>query len=315
MVKSTLIFRKLEMVEAVAKLGSVSAAAEAMGISQPALTQGIKTIEAQLNITLFRRGPRGLQPTHFAQPFLKHIDAIRVELSETELELQQTKTPTPLKRLRVTAGIRSCKIWVNHTAERLKQTHPELDVTIDHEILPLYTRLINDEIDIGVTMTDLVPENSNRIIIEPLGKWRTLFVSRPDHPLAKHTHLTLEQLQSYPLAGQYNYPVILRLFNDTTGDFGRLDVSEGWPTLSSPTESLEFLTTILHNNDCLAILPRSSVARELEEGSLIALHIAGNTEFYVKLVLVYLREKALQPALIRFIETIKAIEAARTSED
>jgi hypothetical protein len=69
MVKSALTFRKLEMVEAIAKLGSVSAAAEAMGVSQPALSQGIQSIEAELGVTLFSRGPRGLQPTSFAQPF------------------------------------------------------------------------------------------------------------------------------------------------------------------------------------------------------------------------------------------------------
>jgi DNA-binding transcriptional LysR family regulator len=117
------------------------------------------------------------------------------------------------------------------------------------------------------------------------------------------------------LAGHYNYPVVLRLFNESNGDFGQLDISDGWPTLSSPIESLDFLTTMLRNNDCMAILPHSSVARELDEGSLTALHIAGDTKFYVKLVLVYLREKASRPEIMHFIETLKSIEAARTGED
>ena len=51
--KFNLTFRKIEMVEAVAKLGSVSAAARALGVSQPALTQGIKAIETELAVKLF----------------------------------------------------------------------------------------------------------------------------------------------------------------------------------------------------------------------------------------------------------------------
>jgi len=315
MVKSTLTFRKLEMVEAIAKLGSVSAAAEAMGVSQPAITQGIQSIEDELGVTLFSRGPRGLQPTSFAQPFLKHIDTIRVEMAETQRELEQPKDKTHTLQLRVTAGIRSCKIWVDQAVKQMRQSDPALEVTIDHDLFPLYTRLMADEVDIGVSMTDLVPEGSKQIIIEPLGQWRVLFICRADHPLANQKNLTLDQLRAFPLAGHFNFPVILRLFNESNGEFGRLDISEGWPMLSAPIESLEFLSTLLRNNDCLAIMPRSSVARELEEGSLTALHIAGDTEFYVKLVLVYLREKASQPEIVNFIKTVKEIEAARVSED
>jgi len=315
MVKSALTFRKLEMVEAIAKLGSVSAAAEAMGVSQPALTQGIQSIEAELGDTLFSRGPRGLQPTSFAQPFLKHIDTIRVEMAETQRELEQSEEQPRGDHLRVTAGIRSCKIWVDKAVKQMRQSDPDLKVTIDHDLLPLYTRLMADEVDIGVSMTNLVPEGSKQIIIEPLGQWRVLFICRADHPLANQKNLTLDQLRAFPLAGHFNFPVILRLFNESNGEFGRLDISEGWPTLSAPIESLEFLSTLLRNNDCLAIMPRSSVARELEEGSLTALHIAGDTEFYAKLVLVYLREKASQPEIVNFIKTVKEIEAARVSED
>jgi len=303
------------MVEAIAKLGSVSAAAEAMGFSQPALTQGIQSIEAELGVTLFSRGPRGLQPTSFAQPFLKHIDTIRVEMAETQRELEQPKDKTHTLQLRVTAGIRSCKIWVDQAVKQMRQSDPALEVTIDHDLFPLYTRLMADEVDIGVSMTDLVPEGSKQIIIEPLGQWRVLFICRADHPLANQKNLTLDQLRAFPLAGHFNFPVILRLFNESNGEFGRLDISEGWPMISAPIESFEFLSTMLINNDCLAMMPGSTVARDLEEGSLTALHIAGNTKFYVKLVLVYLREKASQPEIVNFIKTVKEIEAARVSED
>ena len=47
MAKSRLTFRNIEMVEAIAKLGSMSAAARELGLSQPALTQALKAIETE----------------------------------------------------------------------------------------------------------------------------------------------------------------------------------------------------------------------------------------------------------------------------
>ena len=305
----------MEMVEAVAKLGSVSAAANALGLSQPALTQGLQSIEAELGVKLFSRGQRGLEPTVFIRPILSHIDTLRVSLVETVRELQGKEQPAHDNLLRVSAGIRSCKLWVNPALAALRRSDPEIEVIVDSELLRFYDRLINGEVDLGVTLVDLVPESSRRIIIEPLGQWRVLFVCRPDHPLADQTNLTLSQLRAFPLAGHYNYPVVLRLFNEENGDFGRLDIPEGWPTVDASSDSLESLVDAVSGQDCLAIVPGSAVARELEEGSLKALHIAGNTQFFIKLVLVYARDKTPSKALARFIEAMKAIEAARASDD
>ena len=315
MAKSGLTFRKMEMVEAVAKLGSVSAAAQALGISKPALTQGIKSLEGELGITLFSRGPRGLEPTSFVKPFLAHIDAIRIGLAETALELGQKKSPAPQRFLRISAGIRSCKVWVDEAIEALRQTNPDLKLTVDHELLHLYSRLIEDEVDIGVTMTDLIPEASKRIVIEPLGQWQVIFICRPSHPLARERNLTLEQLRAFPLAGHFNLPVILRLFNEDNGDFGRLDLSKGWPTLSAPIETLDFLKAVLASQDCLAIVPRSTVEQELNEGSLVALDIGGSMQFFVKLILVYLSDKAKVPSLTQFVHAIKQVESRRAGRD
>ena len=55
--------RHLRAVSAVAARGSMSAAAEAVSLSQPALTQGIAKLEQQLQVALFERRPDGVSPT------------------------------------------------------------------------------------------------------------------------------------------------------------------------------------------------------------------------------------------------------------
>ncbi|RYY45108.1 MAG: LysR family transcriptional regulator [Sphingomonadales bacterium] len=55
--------RHLRAIQAIAARGSMSAAAEAVSLSQPALTQGIAKLERQLGVTLFERRTDGMTPT------------------------------------------------------------------------------------------------------------------------------------------------------------------------------------------------------------------------------------------------------------
>lgn len=65
--------------------GSLSRAARAVNLSQPALTQAITGLEASLGVTLFQRGPQGMTPTEpalllapRAEEAIRHIGSPRV---------------------------------------------------------------------------------------------------------------------------------------------------------------------------------------------------------------------------------------------
>ena len=55
--------------EAAARLGSLTAAARELGVSQPAISRQIDGLEAWLGVTLFERTPRGLRPTEAGAAF------------------------------------------------------------------------------------------------------------------------------------------------------------------------------------------------------------------------------------------------------
>ena len=55
--------RHLRAVAAIRRCGSVSRAAGQVALSQPAVTQGVAKLEAQLGLRLFERGPSGMTPT------------------------------------------------------------------------------------------------------------------------------------------------------------------------------------------------------------------------------------------------------------
>lgn len=70
----SLNLRHLRSVVAISRQGSISAAAVHVNISQPAITQGLSKLEAQLGIALFSRLPEGMQPTEAAAMLAPRIE-------------------------------------------------------------------------------------------------------------------------------------------------------------------------------------------------------------------------------------------------
>ena len=67
--------RHLRAVAAIRRCGSISRAAGEVALSQPAVTQGIAKLEAQLGLRLFERGPSGMAPTPEGTQLSERIEA------------------------------------------------------------------------------------------------------------------------------------------------------------------------------------------------------------------------------------------------
>lgn len=67
--------RHLAAMAAIVERGSISLGARAVNLTQPAVTQGIAKLEAQLGLRLFERLPGGMAPTEAALALAPRIDA------------------------------------------------------------------------------------------------------------------------------------------------------------------------------------------------------------------------------------------------
>jgi DNA-binding transcriptional LysR family regulator len=63
--------RDLHILSAVAERGSMAKAAKHLAMSQPAISEAIANLEAVLRVRLLDRGPRGVEPTIYAEALLK----------------------------------------------------------------------------------------------------------------------------------------------------------------------------------------------------------------------------------------------------
>jgi DNA-binding transcriptional LysR family regulator len=88
---------------AVAGAGGVSAAAQTLGVSQPALTKSIRRLEAHYGLALFERRARGMALTPFGDTLLAHAKLIDAQCRFADAEMQAF-TQGAGGRLRIGAG-------------------------------------------------------------------------------------------------------------------------------------------------------------------------------------------------------------------
>ncbi len=98
----------LSAFRAVIDAGSVSAAARAIHLSQPAVTAQIRRLERQLKATLFLRRPRGMSPTAAARRLAAAEENARRGLCAAASELSAASEPEGLLEVYASTTIAEC---------------------------------------------------------------------------------------------------------------------------------------------------------------------------------------------------------------
>src|SRR5712691_6898369 len=82
-------FRQIQDFVAVVESGSIRAAARKLGVSQPAITKSVRSLEAELHSQLVRRTPQGIVPTPSGRAFFARARVVQAELRKAEEEVTQ----------------------------------------------------------------------------------------------------------------------------------------------------------------------------------------------------------------------------------
>ncbi|MFL9868582.1 LysR family transcriptional regulator [Paraburkholderia fungorum] len=84
--------RDLDYLLAVEEHGGIGKAAEALGMSQPALTKAIQRVEAQTGLALFQRTANGVAPTQAGSLFLARARRIALEYEDALKEMHAIRS-------------------------------------------------------------------------------------------------------------------------------------------------------------------------------------------------------------------------------
>lgn len=205
--------QQLRYVVIVAERGSVSEAAKALYLSQPSLTNAIKELENEMQITIFNRTNRGVVVTAEGDEFLGYA---RQVLDQTNLLEEKYKSGKKYRQ-RFAVSTQHYSFAVNAFVDVIRQLGADrydftLRETQTNEIIEDVSRLKSE---IGILYTSDMNETVLRKIIDRNGlRFEELFTARPHvfissrHPLAVRESLTLEDLKEYPYLsfeqGDYN---------------------------------------------------------------------------------------------------------------
>lgn len=187
--------RQYEYVCAIGRYGSLSAAAQQLNVSQPALSTALTRVESHLGYPLFirRRGaamaltPQGRRFIEQAEDVLK--SAARIEASDT---IGHGATHLRLGCFSDLAPF--------HLASALRHLQASLpNVTTSYTVGPfesLLSNLIDGQIDIAITYDLGMDAGFSRV---PLFENRAGAILSPDHALAKREQVTFSELERHPL--------------------------------------------------------------------------------------------------------------------
>jgi DNA-binding transcriptional LysR family regulator len=190
--------RQLRAFVAVAENGSVSQAAQALSISQSAISEAVRDLEADLGVRLFDRHARGLSVTQRGHQFLRHAHAILAQVAASRRAVGEGREAlTGALHLGVTS-LMAGYVFSDLLA-RFRRANPEVTVTaIEDSGEYLEHLLIGGELDAAVMTTGGLRTRAALMVeiieVSPFRLWLPA-----GHPLAAQDAIALADLASEPL--------------------------------------------------------------------------------------------------------------------
>jgi DNA-binding transcriptional LysR family regulator len=186
--------RQLQVFEAAARLGGYTRAAEALYMTQPAVSMQIRQLEEQAGMPLFDQIGKKIHLTDAGRALYRHAQAILGKVTEAQQELEEMRG---VRRGQLDITIAST---ANYFAPKLIaafcQRHPEVKVTLDVSNREhILARLADSEKDLAIMGRP--PEESN-LVAHPFLANPLVVIAAPNHPLAGKRRLTLARVATEP---------------------------------------------------------------------------------------------------------------------
>lgn len=280
---------KLDTLLLVAEKRNFTRAAQALSLTQPAVSHHISQLEQELGVRLFVRGNGDLILTPEGETVLRYVRRMKALEKKMAEELQEAGRR--LTRLR---------IGITHTAEssivaevlaRYTNENPGISITIvTDNINNLYDMLENFELDLAVVEGRSTRPELSALMLDTD---YLVCVLANTHPLSHSSMITLDEIRQEKL--------ILRLPNSETrvrfeSALAAIGESIADFQVILEVDNVATIKDLIRKNLGISILARSACMDELRKGKLTALPIE-NLSMARETNLVYHRDFAHKETL------------------
>lgn len=252
--------RHLRMVDAVARLGSVSAAAKRLNLTQPAVSHALRDLEHRLGVLLFRRERKRMRATPQAERLVVAAERVIAELRQAESDIVELENGSQ-GLLRLTTECYTCYHWLPSVLREFVDAFPNVSLQIapEHTNRP-FEALREGVIDLAIVTSRGVGRD---VIVRPLFSDELVAISAPEHRFSQRQHVLPRDFAEEHLAIHAN-PKTTVLIQRVLEPAGIV------PRRLSELRLTEAVVEMVKANLAVSVMARWAVQPELEAGTIVA---------------------------------------------
>ncbi len=262
--------RYLLTFRAVVDRGSFSAAAEELGISQPAVSAQIRSLEERVGERLLDRHGRGASLTEAGR--ILDTYARRMIALEEELDRELGETSERVSgQLIIGSSTGPGEVLLPPVLGDFRRRHPDVGVSlIVSDTRSICQQVVDGELELGIVGSDR-PQRG--LVVTPFISDELIVITPPDHPLARET--------SIDLATFVKHPVILQQRGSGVRDVLEQAIRAAGLRPSDLTVEMELglqqsVKAAVMGGYGITVTSRRSVEPELADGRLAGIVVAGS---------------------------------------
>ena len=274
---------------------SFTKAAQINDITQSAVSQQIRSLENQFKATLIERSKKKFRLTREGQILYEHSKQIIQTYDMLRAQLQELRDVVS-GTLRV-ATIYSIGLYdLPPYLKRFLKTHRTVNVHVEyHRANRVYEDVLSNVCDIGLVAFAV---KESRLEVIPLWRDKLVLVCSPRHPLASRESVPLSSLRGERFIS-FEPDIPTRRAIDKALRAEGVEVQH-----VMEVDNIETVKRAVEIELGISVIPQSTVATEVRNGTLAQIEIAG-ADFARPVSAILKKSKVLSPAMKQFISILK----------
>jgi DNA-binding transcriptional LysR family regulator len=282
--------RQLRYLVALADERHFTRAAEREHIAQPALSQQIRRLEAEVGLTLVERTTRRVAMTHAGELLVARARRMLAELEAAQAELSSL-AGVQAGRLSVGALHTMGPVDLSLLLASFHRTHPAIELTVREQSSEELAEMLRvDEVDLAfLSVTERVQSRGltlQRLVVEEL-----VAVLPTAHPLAERPSVRLAELSEEPFISFRKGSRLRELLDSAAAEAGFE------PRIALESNESRRIRSLVSSSLGVAILPRSDATGA---GSPVAVTALVEPSLSRDVTLAARTERRLSPAALAF---------------
>jgi DNA-binding transcriptional LysR family regulator len=287
---------QVEAFLAVGTFGGFRRAADALRVTQPAISARIRALEESLGVPLFVRSKTGLALSAAGRALRPHAEQLLHAVASARQAVHDLR-PSSGSAIQIAAALSICTYLLPDVLKRFHSAHPKVMITVrsghSKEVLEM---VLGGQAEIGLARSLHHPAvETLSLRDDPL-----VLVTRPESPIARARRATLDDVAAQPLI------FFDRGSSDWTLTHGLFRRAGLVPNVVLEVETIETAKRMVERGMGLAFLPHLAVVHEIRRRHLVAVEVAAAETLSRSLDVIHPRQRPLSAEALALLKTLRA---------